>query len=406
MASINTKDGTVSDSWCLYSEADLMEVSCICVKSVSENRLCVLGTKETFIMSVLLEVIDKKLKICSVSHTTADNTLYATGLCIKDDQIYMSSIDSVVQKLQLIITNTDAKVHTTPVSIKFVPEASKWGCHGITLSKNGIFLAVLACLKNADKKKEKKVTKIFIHTTSDTDNLKKSVEDYLLNSEASCNDIADVMELFREFLWTGQNIVPKLTDYLSQQDLFDVPFKMLKLLRFLLTVIKLHIPSVQEGEENAELVLTEENIARVTYTICGKYIYECFRKLLKLESYNIECDFKVCVSMLKWVLQYQERFEKTLLWELLPKVKNIVGEDLRMQCAVCDSELTYDKLNASCQNGHNFALCGKTFMACDEVPCRTCQVCKAQFRSRQHIQALQWLVYEDVKCTLCDGLII
>ncbi|KAJ8313800.1 hypothetical protein KUTeg_008361 [Tegillarca granosa] len=147
MASINTKDGTVSDSWCLYSEADLMEVSCICVKSVSENRLCVLGTKETFIMSVLLEVIDKKLKICSVSHTTADNTLYATGLCIKDDQIYMSSIDSVVQKLQLHITNTDAKVRTTPVSIKFVPEASKWGCHGITLSKKWNFSCCFSMLK-------------------------------------------------------------------------------------------------------------------------------------------------------------------------------------------------------------------------------------------------------------------
>ncbi|XP_021371398.1 general transcription factor 3C polypeptide 4-like isoform X2 [Mizuhopecten yessoensis] len=394
LTSVNLEDGSIVSSLSLHTDEDLLTASCLYMKMISQDQLLVLFAKECFLMAYVVKISDGSLRLLHNSHVMVATTLYITAVCYKEEVLLLSTCDGLLFKGSVSVTNKGVSISLKQWNTDFTrsTENNSGQCYGVDLSDNCMLMCALMSSSRKDfgtfkakmfKKPMNLHVQPIIHESDELEELKKKVERMIKNETAPLTWMVDVMETFRIHLWQGKDLAPAITNYISNPtSWYTLPLKTLRVLRYFLITINLHIPRNPDSTEpNQEVALAEKNIHKVKDVIIGRYIVDSLEVLQSRRAKMTEKDKCVCSNMLRYMEHHQQKYEDTPLHARLDTLRQSLGKiDTSSQsCCVCGKTAAIgDNYTLSCDEGHTFGLCCQTLQPCTETQYRTCSNCKLQ----------------------------
>uniref|UniRef100_K1RE66 Uncharacterized protein n=1 Tax=Magallana gigas TaxID=29159 RepID=K1RE66_MAGGI len=208
----------------LHDEQDLIQVGSSAWKVMSKGMMLLLVTKEIHVLSFLIDsktaaVLKKNLHIGQHNFSVTDGNV----------EIGFSPLSTDFQEVRKIF--------------------------GISCSPNGTYVIVATWpLKKFDwkfmKRRPMHVYTLPLKPDAET---RKSAEKLLLDETVPMKHIPDVLEYFRQCLWSGVNIIPSLTNFVTQtHKWFSMNVKLLRVLRYSTQVKHQHFVLADNGKHLPE----------------------------------------------------------------------------------------------------------------------------------------------------------
>lgn len=382
----------------LHDEQDLIQVGSSAWKVMSKGMMLLLVTKEIHVLSFLID--SKTAAVLKKNLHIGQHNFSVTGLISIGDLFVMSSEDGQLQTLQATFSENDGHVEIgfSPLSTDF-HEVRK--IFGISCSPNGTYVIVATWpLKKFDwkfmKRRPMHVYTLPLKPDAET---RKSAEKLLLDETVPMKHIPDVLEYFRQCLWSGVNIIPSLTNFVTQtHKWFSMNVKLLRVLRYFILTIQLHIPETTDEGIN-EAALAKGTVSELSVIIMLKYLEKVFDTLLRSQQQKFtQTEVKILSTMLRWLEGKEEKCPSLKSEQVQQLLKNREYSD----CPICHSSLKEEELTSFCPNGHTFGICCLTFLPCSTTY-RTCINCNSLALPLENIKGISFLA--DEECSLCGGML-
>jgi hypothetical protein len=284
-----------------------------------------------------------------------------------------------------------------------------WGCYGIGLTKNGVFLLDVASpLSSYDHVVLKDPLHLnFIQLKASTEIIQEFTR--LVSRGTRMCQTADMLVFIRAEILKSGSLPNGLENWTIEKSLWvEQTVSWLKVMRFLLKVKK--VRQLKVNEKNDNFCELDNEISVVESLIL---IQHCAEMLLSLKNSHaivtVHENDKITASLMCKVLQSSENsspLTRTLAQDiaaLLYTGGNI--PDVLELCKICGADIpTKHVINEGCLNGHNIGRCCKTLRICQDLPYKSCENCRA-LSIGQHLKGSNW--FEKMKescCTFCDGL--
>ncbi|XP_062620773.1 uncharacterized protein LOC134282393 [Saccostrea cucullata] len=388
--SVDKRKLTTDSKTVLHEDEDLIRVDCIAWKLLSQKYVLLIVSKDIHVLSFLINI--KTSEVVEKKSYLGQHDFPVTGLISVDSFFVMSSQDGYLQIIQPSL-NEDAKtgLEFSALTTDFV---DKRKILGIGSSPNRMF-GILATwpLKKFDLKfMKRQPMHVFTLSIKSEEEQRKTAEQLLLDETVPMNSIPDVLEYFRHSLWSGVNIIPSLTSFVSKSHKWiTMPVKLLRVLRYFIMTIQLHIPETTD-EGIHEAALAKGTVSQLSKVILMKHVEKVFDAILRSQqSQFTETEMKILSALLKWQNDQGETF---------PNAKYDKNQE---NTASTSTALKEEELTWICPNGHTFGMCCLTFLPCS-LTYRTCINCNSLASSFEMLKDIAWMPSQE--CSLCGGKLI
>ncbi|XP_033762804.1 uncharacterized protein LOC117344235 [Pecten maximus] len=421
LTAVNLQNGDIVSSLSLHSDKDLLTVMFLNMKRISQDQILVLFAKEFYLMVHVVKIKDDKMSVLHTSHVKVETELNITAVCYKDETLLLSTCDGFLFKGSVIITDKGVSVNLHQWNTNFTTTNgdNNWQCYGVDMSDNTMLMgAVLASSrKNYDAFKIRMLKKplelhiqLLFQESDELERLQKRVEMKIKDQAVPLTRMVDVMETLRIHLWQGNDLAVAVTSHISRPTAwYTLPLKTLRVLRYFLITITLHIPRNPDAtEENQEVALAEKNIHKLRDVIIGRYITDSLEVLQSRKEAMTEKDKNVCSSMLQFMEHHQKKYEEMPIYAKMETLRQsfIENNSRCYNCCICgETAAIGDNFTVSCKEGHTFGLCCQTFQPLMETPYRTCSNCKVHAVSYPNRAGLPWLTEATEYCTICENFL-
>ncbi|XP_069110476.1 uncharacterized protein [Argopecten irradians] len=419
MVVVNLKNGDVVSSISLHSDQDSLAVIDITIKQISKDQILVLLVKEYYLMVYVVNLFDDKMVLHHTTHVQVETELNITAVRYKDETLLLSTCDGFLFRGNVVVTNKGVSVNLQQWNTSFTTtdQNKDWHCYGVDMSDNAMLFSAL--LVSSKKKFDALKIRMFqkqlefhiqpLHQeTEEISRLQKRVQMMIENQTVPLTLMVDVMETFRIHLWQGKDLATSVTtDISNPSSWYSLPLKRLRVLRYFLITITLHIPrSPDSSEENEEVAYAEKNIQKLRQIIIGRYIVESLQLLQSRKEMMQDKDRYVCSCMLQFLKHHQHEYIDTPLHAKMETLGQLFKEidTIDHNCCICgETAVLGDNFTITCKEGHTFGLCCQTFQPLMDTSYRNCCNCKVQSVSCANREGLFWLVEPKNYCTICEN---
>ncbi|XP_022326341.2 general transcription factor 3C polypeptide 4-like isoform X1 [Crassostrea virginica] len=396
---VNCRKVSLESLTTLHKDEDHIQVGSIACYQISEERLLLIVAKEIHVLTFLIDMM---------TGVKLENKLYSeqlsfaiTSLTPAGELLIMSSEDGELQIVTPAIGENGTQVH-----VKFSTLTSDFTeirkILGASSSPNELFVFVGTWpLRKFDLKvMKRRPMHVYTLLLKSEEETRKITERLLLDETVPMKLIPDALEYFRQCLWSGVNIIPSLTNFVTRTNMwFSMNVKLLRVLRYFVLTIQLHIPETTD-EEIKEAALAKGTVSALSEVIMLKYTEKVFDALLRSPQREFtQTEMNILGMMLKWV---EGRQEKCPSPHKVEEVQKLVNNRNHSDCFICHSSLTEEGLTWVCHNGHIFGMCCLTFLPCSTTY-RTCANCNFLALPAENIKEIPWMTEEE--CSLCGGML-
>ncbi|XP_061188237.1 general transcription factor 3C polypeptide 4-like [Saccostrea echinata] len=347
--SIDKRKLTTDSKTIVHGDQDLIRVDCIAWKLLSQKCVLLIVSKDIHVLSFLINI--KTSEVVERNSYLGQHDFTVTGLFSIDSFFVISSQDGHLQIIQPSLTE-DGKTELkfSALTTDFVNIRKIFG---ISSSPNGMF-AILPTwpLKKFDLKHMKRQPMhVFTLSVKSEEEQRKTAERLLLDETVPMKCIPDVLEYFRQSLWSGINIIPSLTSFVSQSHKWiSMHVKLLRVLRYFIMTIQLHIPeTTDEGIHKA--ALAKGTVSQLSKIILIKHVEKVFDAVLRSQQRQFtQTEIKILSALLKW----QNDQEGKVPIVNSEQISHLIEIKDHQDCFICQSSLNEEELTWVCQNGHAF----------------------------------------------------
>ncbi|KAL5006845.1 hypothetical protein ScPMuIL_015651 [Solemya velum] len=396
-----TQEGAV-DVCPVHTETELIEVSCMLWTDIQTGPILFV-CKECYILVYMFNIKGGCMKLLSQKTVMGEHIFPCTGLCVRENAVFLSSKDGLLQKATIQVDRNNVNIEFTEIPLP-VDSAYEWTYCGISVSKSGYYLGVAAVPSSFfDHLKFKHPTKVFVSIIDNDQDLKKRLEKHIRTDEVSLHGIREPLEVFRQYLCVGDNLLPAVTDYISRGDQWSsLSVKALGLIRYFLLTIKQHIPKGSDTELE-EQNLTNSNISKIGDVLRLHHIRSCLEKARKHK--HLEITEKLILSrMFNWVEKRPASLAGAKLKARIREIqRNYDIQSATESCQICGGYILSMQytLHVRLQS----SMCCQTFITCQSAPYRKCATCRALAVDLTTIADVSWIP-DKFYCTLCGGLLL
>ncbi|XP_048774069.2 uncharacterized protein LOC125679140 [Ostrea edulis] len=395
--SVDKRQVTTKSTTVIHEEEDLIRVGCIAWKLMSEDSLLFVVSKDIHILSFVINS-----KTAAVTKRTSHLGLHdfpVTGLFVTEDSFVMSSEEGQLQICRPSLNGEDIELLFSTLTTDFVGMRKILGASS---SPNGIFVLIATWpMKKFDLKfMRRSPMHVFTLRLKSEEDQRKTAEKLLLDETVPMDHIPDILEYFRQSLWSGVNIIPSLTSFVSQSHKwFSMPIKLLRVLRYFIMTIQLHIPETTD-EGIKEAALAKGTVSQLSNVILLKHVEKVFCGVLRSQQKQFtETEVKVLSTILNWL----DGKEEKLANDKVEEVNQLITKKEFEDCCICHSVLKEEEMTLVCPNGHVFGMCCLTFLPCSAAY-RTCVSCNTLASSSEKLKDISWLPKDE--CSLCGGILL
>ncbi|XP_053373056.1 general transcription factor 3C polypeptide 4-like isoform X4 [Mercenaria mercenaria] len=410
----NIHDITQEPAWsCVYSEPDLMKVSCMCIlDNVKTGAYVLLANKEHCMLALLLDTDSHT--VISQTHIILHNTLSASGMsAVSSNIVLMMSQDALLQKISVTIEQNEIKLSSEHTDLN-LSAATNWVSPGFCLSPNKVLAAFIVRPRpgfdHLSPQWRKSATRVHIRCLDDFSIGTKYREECvtkLCKTAGSMGSLLDVIEICRQVVLSKNSQLIESVDECGK-----LSARNLKIRRYG-TLIRYRYVKQKEDDKKNVIEELEKEVNDLTCMILALFVKKCVANSdLAKETCgaNRETSIAVMYSMHTWLVMNSdslsgvEDISKTK--QQLEDVLSKTDKSCEVKCCICSCLMKQKKLRWFCENGHLFDMCCKTLLPVEGVNYRTCSICYSTARPPEGIKEMEWLNGDDNMCTFCDGLML
>lgn len=312
------------------------------------------------------------------------NDYRITSICKANNDIYVTTVNCKVHKLNMTVDGKDLNITLDPV--EFLSLGVTHELYGLVFSPNTILSALCVSDKKVGCRKEPLKLEIIITSTKEKLN---SAEDLLLtNPTKLLSRHWDVIEALRYKCLKAKEI-PKV-DYKQLYDKAVTDIYMLKVYNIFCTIFdnlrrtfkigpEIEIPQSRPDNVKEELLVLHADKLTLDY-------YKKFKEQGKLSPLEIE----YFAGAKKFLEHYLSDDKKISVEVLDPNIMSIIDVNTPFTCQSCDEEVAGFK----CKSDHLNMFCALTFTPIDTENYLFCKWCNLTARLE--------LLKEKPLCLFCD----
>lgn len=332
---------------------------------------------------LVILMIDKHYNVCG-KYISNINDHRITCITNSRDEIYLTTVNCQIFKINISIDNTNLDVSLCPIACNNISSTSE--LYDISFSQNGVICTLITVDRKVNFRKEPlKINVVFATTNTKLNSL---VQILIENPTKKLTNYWDVVELLRYKCMKHKEAPPIVYSELYEEACCDI-----YLLKLYLIFVTLYnnlkilfkvdpIPNIPE--ESLETIKEEMSVIHAEM-VFRKYNLKRVNEG-ELEGFEKESMFGA-INFLEFYCKKNKR----LLTDILKFEKSDFGDVVcEYTCQGCDEKIQ----DFTCKNNHLNMFCSLTFTPIDSFEYLSCIWCNRTARIE--------LASDDPKCLMCD----
>ncbi|XP_060083579.1 general transcription factor 3C polypeptide 4-like, partial [Ylistrum balloti] len=242
LTGVSLQDGDIVSSLTLHDEKDLLAVTNINMKMISQDQLLVLFAKEYYLMAYIVKITDGKMCLLHSTHILVETSLDITAVCYKDKTLLVSTCDGFLFKGSVNVSNKGVSISLKQWNTDFTTtnDNNTWQCYGVDVSDNIMLIGAIISSERKDlgtfkvkmfRKPMELHIQPLLQTSDELEDSQRRVETAMNNKTVPLTWMVDVMETFRIHLWQGKDLASTVTTHISNPaSWYTLPLKILRVL--------------------------------------------------------------------------------------------------------------------------------------------------------------------------------